>query len=124
MQTISWDDEIKLIDEIPYNIDFYQDFSAIYLNEHLIIDMSVASIIEFINKPKTDVGIDYAHSPTTLSATSYHSSQEFKKALNKFSKKEKKAEEKWKKDKKKRAKNSAKLFAEIDSGEYFLKNRR
>ncbi len=121
MQTISWEDEINLIDGIPYNIDFYQDFSTIYLNEELLIKMSIASIIEFINNHKTEIEVSDVHKPIAFSYNSYHESLEFWKIVDKFTKKEKKLAIEWENGKKKRVKDGKKLFAEIDSGEYFLK---
>ena len=123
-QTILWDDEIKLIDGLPYNINFYQDFSTMRLNGHLVIDMPVSSIIEFINSPNTKFSLYDVCNPATHSAKAYQCSQEFRETFNKFNKKEKKLARKWKKNKKKRAPVSKKVFSEIDSGEYFLKNRR
>lgn len=123
MQTISWDDEIKLIDGIPYYIDFYQDFSAMRLNGHLVADLPVASIIEFISNLKAETEI-YDVCNHTHSAKSYQRSQEFREALDNFNKKEKKLAKEWKRGKKNRTLDRKKLLDEIASGEYFLKNRR
>jgi hypothetical protein len=121
MQTILLDDEIKLIDGIPYNIDFYQDFSTIRLDGHPITDMPIASIIKAINSPKVESKVYDAH--VTYSAKGYQHSQEFGKQVDKFTEQEKTLEKEWKKGKKKRALDMEQLLSEIDSGEYFVKGK-
>ena len=124
MQPTSWDEEIKLIDGVFYSLDFYQDFSTMRLNGHLIRNMIVFSIIEFINSPNFKPLLQDGYNSATHSAMAYQRSQEFQEAFNKFNKKEKKLARKWEKNKKKRALDRERLLLEIDSGEYFLKNRR
>lgn len=37
-----------MIEGVPYDVDFYQDFSSIYLNEHPITEIAAAELMEFV----------------------------------------------------------------------------
>ena len=102
MQSISLDEEIELIEGIPYDIDFYQDFSAVCLNGQPISDMTVASIIEFLDNPKSAVQKFHDNSCVGYSAEEYRQNQEFCEWFAEYEKDKEKEKAKWKKDKKKR----------------------
>lgn len=123
MQTTSLEEAIKLIDGVPYNIDFFQNFSTVRIDGRPIENVPVDEIIESILNPESET-IAYAAYDNTPSWESYQRDQEFWEAVDKFEKKERKREKKWKKGKKKRKENAKRLWAEIDSGEFFLKDRR
>lgn len=98
MQTTSWDDEMKLMDGIPYDIDFDQDFSSLCLNGQSITELPNSAIIEAIENFESAAMVsDDSHVP---SVKEYQSSQKFRECLDKDSKRRKKADIKWKARKK------------------------
>lgn len=52
MQTIPWEEENRLFDGVPYDIDLSQDSPDIYLNEIPIKDLPTKDIVESINFKK------------------------------------------------------------------------
>ena len=54
MQTITLEEEIKLMDGVPYYFDFYQDFSCIALNGEQIQDVSRLKLFELINETERE----------------------------------------------------------------------
>ena len=121
MRTTSWDEGIKLIDGILYDIDFHQDFSAISLNGKPMTDMPIDSIIELINNFEAGNKICVFESNVVPSAEEYRRSREFWEWFENYNKKERKREEKWKKDRKKRIKRFKQTLNDMDSGLYFVK---
>lgn len=110
MQTISWEDEIKLMDSVVYDIDFFQDFSSVWIHEHPIKDFSVSDLIKLIDNHK-NLFTTENHTPTV---ENYRKSQEFWAYVDKCEQKWKREEEKWKKGKKKRRKRAKRFWKEID----------
>ena len=123
MQTVSWEDEIKLCDGIPYDIDFAQDFSTIYLDGQLLADMPFTSIIEATSNHQTVDEIFDARNHVPCTAESYRRSRELWEQVDKFTKDERKREIKWEKNRKKRQRDYERLQEEIESCEYFLRDR-
>lgn len=117
MQTISWEDEIKLMDGVVYDIDFFQDFSSVWIHEHPIKDFSVSDLIKLIDNHKNLFTTEH-YTPT---AEDYRRSQELWEQFDEYEQETKRREAKWKKGKKKRKKRVKRFWKEIDSGEYFLK---
>ena len=103
MQTISLDEEIELLEGIPYDIDFDQDFSAIYLGDQPILDMPVAYVIEFLDK---GIQIFDDSAPMLPTGEEYRRRREFWKVIDKNVKKDikrrEKREKKWERGKEER----------------------
>lgn len=97
MQTLSLEDEFKRIDGVPYNIDFYHDFSTVTL-ENFNNRMCISEIFEEIMDPKT---IDVRLEDDTLYLKDRQQSEDFWSLVDKEEKKEAKREKKWKKHHKK-----------------------
>lgn len=96
MQTVSLEEEIELMDGIPYGINFWDDFSDYYVHDCPIEEVPIPEIIEAILKESRDA------SPTNndiFPTSSYQQSQEFWNQMEKQSQKERKKEKKWKKRK-------------------------
>jgi hypothetical protein len=121
MQTISLGEEIELIDGIPYDIDFYQDFSDICLNRQQITDMPVAAIIEFLNN--NGVKTFDCNVPMGYMGEEYESSRVFWEALDKYEKEERKRKKKWKKGKAKRKAHVKRVLNWLDDFDSLLKER-
>lgn len=113
MQTISLEDEIKLIDGVAYDINFFQNFSARRIDGCPIEDIPVIDIIESILNPKTETVICAAYD-NTPSWESYQRSQRLWEAVDKHNKEERKREKKWKKGRKKRHERAKRFMKEID----------
>lgn len=81
MQTISWEDEFRLMDGIPYDLDFFQDFQSMFGNEEpaLIVDAKIA-------KKSVDAYVSSEARQYTL---------ELFEQADKYVKQERKREEKW-----------------------------
>ena len=62
MQTITWDEELNLLDGIPYDINFFQDFSNMYVEGLLLTGVLVTNLIE---------AIDYLVSKTASPSAGY-----------------------------------------------------
>lgn len=114
MQTASLEEAIKLIDGVPYNIDFFQNFSTVCIDGRPIENIPVGEIIESILNSESET-ITYAAYDNTPSWESYQREQDFWEAVDKFEKKERKRDRKWKKDSKKRHKRAEHFWNEIDS---------
>lgn len=114
MQTASLEEAIKLIDGVPYNIDFFQNFSTVCIDGRPIENIPVGEIIESILSSESET-ITYAAYDNTPSWESYQREQDFWEAVDKFEKKERKRDRKWKKDSKKRHKRAEHFWNEIDS---------
>lgn len=112
-----------MMDGVPYDIDFFQDFSALRIDGCPIKNIPAGGIIESILNPKSETVICTAYDDTP-SRESYERRQRLWETMEKYSKEEKKREKKWKKGKMKRKENAKRLWDEMDSGEFFLKNRR
>lgn len=54
MQTITLEEEIKLMDGVPYYFDFYQDFSCITLNGKQAQDVFPLNLLELINETERE----------------------------------------------------------------------
>ena len=54
MQTITLEEEIKLMDGVPYYFDFYQDFSCITLNGKQAQDVLALNLLELINETERE----------------------------------------------------------------------
>jgi len=117
-QTISWDEEIKLIDGILFDIDFDQDFSAVYLNSQPITDIPATSIIEFLSNPKSGSQKFDGNTPIRYAVKE---DEDFWKMVDKYEKKEKKLEKKWKKDKPKRKKTLKRILKWINDSDKLRK---
>jgi len=122
MQKVSLEDEMQLIDGIPFDIDFYQDFSKVFLNGQAITDMPISEIVASIaSVPGTEnVPVPYDKNNYDSGLTKW----EFREILEEYEKENRKAELKWKKDKKKRKKRGKKLWEGIEDGSYFLNDRQ
>lgn len=95
MQTTSWDQEISLLDGVPYDINFSQDFSQLYLDELRITDIPVSAIIQaIVTQPD---GISENSVASDLSGKEYRESREFYEWLEKYEKDERRREKKWRK---------------------------
>ena len=46
--TISWEEESRLLDGVPYLIDFFQDFSTWSIDGHIITDIPVSALLDAI----------------------------------------------------------------------------
>lgn len=116
------EDEMQLIDGIPFDIDFSQDFSRVFLNGQVITDIAISEIIASI------VGAaDTENIPVPYDINNYDSGLtkwEFNEMLEEHKKESRKAEMKWKKNKKKRKKRCKKLWEEIEDGSFFLDNKQ
>ena len=90
MQTTYWEDEMKLIDGVPYMIDFFQDFSSLQKNGEPALIVHGRVIVQPVEK-----------TVETYSALEERrrTSELFKQA-DKIVKKEQKQEEKWKRKQK------------------------
>ena len=95
MQTVSLDQEIKLWDGIPYDINFFQDFSALSLEGVQLSSISVSAIIEAIPLLSDEV-LEY---PVTAypSGERHRTSTELWESVEKYEKDERKREKKWEK---------------------------
>lgn len=111
MQTTSWEDEMKLMDGIPYMIDFFQDFSYLLTDGEpaLICD---AHVIIQSEGEKAD---------TYPALEEWQRTMELFKQADKIVKQEQKREERWKRkrkrdgrSKKERQRDAEYLFEHID----------
>ena len=96
MQTVSLEEEIELMDGIPYGINFCDDFSEYYVYERPIEEVPIPEIIEAILKESRDA------SPTDndiFTTSNYQQSQKFWNQMEKQSQKDYKKEKKRKKRK-------------------------
>ena len=111
MQTTSWEDEMKLMDGVPYRIDFFQDFSVMLKDGEpaLIVDARIVM------------------QPVVKTVDTYVSTEERKRTLelfkqaDKYVEQERKREEKWKRQqkrdgrsKKERQRDAEYFFDHID----------
>lgn len=112
MQTTSWADEMKLMDGVPYLIDFFQDFSAMLRDGEpaLIVD---ARIVRQPVEKTVNAYVLTEERQRTL---------EFFEQVDKYAKQERKREEKWKKkqkrdgrSKKERQRDAEYFFDHIDA---------
>lgn len=55
MQTLSLDEEIRLIEGIPYNLDLFQDFSVRQLNGKTIQDISSQDLCMMVDEIENDI---------------------------------------------------------------------
>lgn len=109
---------MQLIDGIPFDIDFSQDFSKVFLNGHAITNMAISEIVASIASVA-----DTENIPAPYVMNNYDSGLtkwEFNEILEKHEMESRKAERKWKKDKKKRKKRCKELWEEIEDGSFFL----
>lgn len=111
------------MDGIPYDINFKQNFSTMYYDGQLIMNLPVSYIIETIDNPEANM-IVFDVNNYLPSGEEYRCSIEFKEQFEEFTKKEKKDKQKWKRNKKKRQANTKRLLKEIDNGKFFIKDRR
>lgn len=122
MQKISLDEEMALMDGIPFDIDFSQDFSKVFLNGQPIIDMAISVIISSITSVADTEKISVPYNMDNYD--SVLTKWEFDQMLEEHEKENRKAERKWKKDKKKRKKRCKKLWEEIEDGTFFLTDKQ
>lgn len=85
-----------MIGGIPYDIDFFQDFSTARIGEYSFDAIPISSIIETITSPQNEAADSFIPS-----AEDYRHSQEFWEGFDKHCEKERKREAKWKKRKEK-----------------------
>lgn len=95
-QTVSWDQETKLWDGISYDINFFQDFSELFLEGRAIADISVSEIIQAIPFPPDEVS-EYP-AASYPSAEDYRKSQELWESVKKYEEEERKREKKWRRE--------------------------
>lgn len=95
MQTTSWDQEISLLDGVPYDINFFRDFSQLYLDGLRIVDIPVLAIIQAIDIQPDRISENSAMSDP--SGEGHRESQKFCEWFEKYEKDERKREKKWKK---------------------------
>lgn len=95
MQTITLEEEIKLMDGVPYYFDFYQDFSCIALNGEPIQDVSTLNLVELISEPKRE------NTSTVVDYCPHEVDYQLREQLWKAQKKYVKEERAWKKHNKK-----------------------
>lgn len=57
MQTLSLDEEIRLIEGIPYNLDLFQDFSVRQLNGKTIQDISSQDLCMMVDEIENDIKV-------------------------------------------------------------------
>lgn len=117
-QTISLEDEIRMIDGIPYDIDFFQDFSNVYQTGRSIEDIPVEEIIGTLINFQNNAAVTYI--PT---AEEYRKSEIFWENFDHYCEKERREIRKWKKrkGKPKSIKEAEKNFNDIVDG--LLKGR-
>lgn len=54
--TISWEEESKLLDGVPYSIDFRQDFSTWSIDGCIITDIPVSALLDaIVVSPRRDI---------------------------------------------------------------------
>lgn len=95
MQRVSLDQEVELWSGIPYNINFYQDFSTQYLDGWRIVETPVSEIIQAIVISPDEIP---EHSDVGYpSRGDYLKSQELWDYLEKQEKKNRKREKKYRK---------------------------
>ena len=97
MQTLSLEDEFRRMEGISYDIDFYQDFSTVTL-ENIDNRMCISEIVEEIMNPKV---IDVRQESDTLCLITRQQNEDFWSLVDKEEKKEAKREKRWKKHHKK-----------------------
>ena len=104
------EEETKLIDGLPYDIDLNQNFSFYSLDGHPIEEVSVHTLLKFItNVENADTMPPYADC-STPSAEDYQRTQELWECLYNDSKKRRKLEKKWKNKRPKTIKEAEKNF--------------
>ena len=96
MQTITLEEEIELMDGVPYYFDFYQDFSHLILNGTQIQDISTLNLFELIYEEE-GANISIKADNYNSQALDYRRSKEIWKAAEKYVKEERA----WKKHNKK-----------------------
>ena len=99
MQKISLEEEMQLIDGIPFDIDFSQDFSKVCLNGHTITNMAISEIVAYLASvaDTENVPVPYDTNNHDSGITQW----KFNEMLEKCEKENRKTTRKWKKDKKK-----------------------
>ncbi len=122
-QTLSWEDELKLFDGVPYDIDFSREYLLKILDGETLRDMSTTDIIQAILGPpevpalQISTAVSY---PIPDSDWTRRDNEDLRKAMKKFEK-DREKERKWqKKHKKISPKEASKKFEEVlkDLGVY------
>lgn len=111
-QTISLDDEMKLILGVPLYIDFDQIFENVYIDECPITEMPVSALLDAIDN-LSDVRVDVRKDDSQTEYNPYILAE-----LEDAMEKERKAEEKWKRNHKhistkKAIKNFDRIYEDI-----------
>ena len=122
MQKISLEEEMQLIDGIPFDIDFSQDFSKVCLNGHTITNMAISEIVAYLASvaDTENVPVPYDTNNHDSGLTQW----KFNEMLEKCEKENRKTTRKWKKDKKKRREHCKELWEEIENGSFFLNSKQ
>ena len=110
MQTISLEEEFCLIDGIPYDINFFQDFSNVYQTGRSIEDIPIEEIIDTLITFQNDAAVTYI--PT---AEDYRKSEMLWEEFDEYCEKERREIRKWekRKGKPKSIKEAEKNFNDI-----------
>ena len=120
MQTTTWDEEIKLLDGVLYEINFEQDFSSICLGGQPITEMPVGSIIEAIevlNRYESERKTDNVGTRIST-AEEYQNSKRFWEWFDEYEKEERKREEKWKEEKPNRERRIKRFLKKLKNGRW------
>jgi hypothetical protein len=88
MQTITFDEEIKLLKGLLYEIDFDQDFASKRLNWQPISEMPVSFIIEVLNILESENEV-YSTGTAVSKAEEYRRDEEFLESVGTYNKKNK-----------------------------------
>lgn len=110
MQKISWEEVFRLTDGLDYDIDFFRDFSTIFLGEVVIESIPVQEIVKYLIPTSRDETCDVS------SEIDYWQRQKIIKAAAKASKearKEREWEEKRNRNSKKRVKRAERKLKEV-----------
>ncbi len=99
MQTLSLGQEINLMDGIPYNIDFFQDFSKPRLDGWRITTIPAPTLIEAIDIPISKAAILPAGNipQETDESSSYNRRQMFWDEIEEHEKEDRRRAKKWRK---------------------------
>lgn len=99
MQTLSLDQEVNLMGGIPYDIDFFQDFSKLCLDRLRITTIPATTLIEAIYIPPSKAAILPAGNipQETDEPSSYNHSQMFWDEIKELEKEDRRRAKEWRK---------------------------
>lgn len=124
MQTLFLDQEVNLMGGIPYDIDFFQDFSKLCLDRLRITTIPATTLIEAIYIPPSKAAILPAGNipQETDEPSSYMRSRMFWQEFEEYEKENRRREKKWRKkhpkpkNQKEAEENYDRIVAEIMGG--------